>query len=494
MKTAQATRTLSRRFASLTDATRTWPWSTLVVLPLILVLGIVGGYSVSHQILLPLVLIVAAIPAAILIIRQPFDAVVVWLLVAPFFVVTADEWTRRVYWITHRTIIPAAAIVTLIKHLTLKRLRFGLIEVCMLAYFTISLFSILYYYSSNPVPELYHLYDLTVVGTALFWLIRTSAPRGEQLKRMMIAFIVISIVQGTVGLMMNISGLRSLLPSAWLRLQAERTTGTLGRDGEFSSTLAASLLLSAHYAFHARQRILQVLCWVAMAMGSLAILFVFSRATWLAAAVVAVLVIFLYRRMAPYLITALVVIAVILMATDLFSSSVAIAAKRFGYQRTIESRIVSDNAHLSMMEVKPLFGWGYGNYTRFHMDFVKPIEGVAVRDPEISSHNTFLNIGVELGLAGLAMYLMQYLLLFKATVTAYKKLPERTVYGRHLLLILWLGVVFWVVIANFQNLRIAAWGITWIQLLLGLIASITDATREPAPAGAGALARHPATV
>jgi len=480
MKTAQATWTpLSRYLASLREIVRAWPWPTLVVLPLILILGILGGFSVSRQILLPIVLIAAAIPAGILIFRQPFDAIIIWLLIAPFFTVTSDELTRRAYWITQRTIIPLAAIAALITSLHRKSLRFGWVEVFMFGYFLISLFSILYYYSSDPLPELFQLYDYTVVGAALFWLIRTTAPRGKQLKYLMIALITLSIVQGVVGLMMNISVTRSMLPRQWIVMSENRTTGTLGRDGEFSCTVTASLLLLAHYAFHTRKGTIRTLCMIALVLGSICLVFSFSRATWLASALVVVLVTVLYRRLAPYVI-GLAVIVILLLSTGVFSSSIAFASERLGYQRTVDSRIISNYAHIRMIQVKPLLGWGYGNYTRYHMPFVEPLEGVAVVDPGISSHNTFLNIAVELGLLGLFFFLMPTFLLARYSWAAYKELPREGFHSRYLLLVLWLGVLFWYVVSNFQNIRIAAWGITWIQLLLGLIATLVDASRASA--------------
>ena len=461
------------------------PWATLLPLGLMLTLGALLGYSISRQNVLLFSVAVAAVPVGLLLMRVPFYAVIIWLLVAPFFVVTYNSVTRMAYWITHRTLIPVAAMAVLLACLSKKRLRLGWVELFMLAYLVVSVFSVLYYYPGDPIPELYHVYDLTLVGMALFWLIRTTAPRGTQLKYMMIALIILSIVQGAVGLMMNISVTRGMLPSAWVVSSTNRTTGTLGRDGEFSCTVTASLLLLAHYAFYTRRGTIRTLCMIALVLGSLCLVFSFSRATWLASAIVVVLVTVLYRRLAPYVIT-LAVVLILILSTGIFSDSIAFASERLGYQRTVDSRIISNNAHLKMIQAKPLLGWGYNNYTRYHMAFVEPLEGVAVQDPEISSHNTFLNIAVELGLLGLFLFLMPAVLLARQSWTAYKELPKDGFYNRNLLLLLWLGVLFWVVVANFQNLRIAAWGITWIQFLLGLIATLVDASQESAAERAAA--------
>lgn len=460
-------------------------WGTLLPVALMVVLGFFLGYSISRQNIFLFSVAVAAVPAGLLLMRVPFYAVIIWLLIAPFFVVTYSSMTRMAYWITHRTLIPLAAMAVLLACLSKKRLRLGSVELFMLAYLAISLFSVLYHYPNDPMPEIYHVYDLTVVGVALFWLLRTTAPRGVQLKYMIVALIILAVIQGAVGLMMNISITRGMLPPAWIAASTNRTTGTLGRDGEFSCTVTAALLLLAHYAFYTQRGTIRTLCIIALVLGSLCLVFSFSRATWLASAIVVVLVSILYRRLAPYVLT-LAAILILILSTGIFSDSIAFASERLGYQRTVDSRIISNNAQLKMIEVRPLLGWGYGNYTRYHMAFVAPVEGVAVQDPEIGSHNTFLNIAVELGLLGLFCFLMPMVLLAKQSWTAYKELPKEGFYSRNLLMLLWLGVLFWVVVANFQNLRLAAWGITWIQFLLGLIATIVDASLELAAERAAA--------
>lgn len=461
------------------------PWATLLPLALMVVLGVFLGYSISRQNIFMFSVAVAAVPVGLLLMRVPFYAVIMWLLVAPFFVVTYSSITRMAYWITHRTLIPLAATAVLLACLSKKRIRLGGVELFMLAYLVISLFSVLYSYPNDPIPELYHVYDLTMVGMALFWLIRTTAPQGTQLKYMIVALIILAIIQGVVGLMMNISVTRGMLPPMWVAASTNRTTGTLGRDAEFSCTVTAALLLLAHYAFYTRRGTIRTLCMIALVLGCLCLVFSFSRATWLASALVVGLVTVLYRRLAPYVLT-LAAILILILSAGIFSDSIAFASERLGYQRTVDSRIISNNAHIKMIQAKPLLGWGYNNYTRYHMAFVEPVEGVAVQDPEISSHNTFLNIAVELGLLGLFCFLMPMVLLAKQSWTAYNELPQEGFYSRHLLLLLWLGVLFWIVVANFQNLRIAAWGITWIQFLLGVIATIVDASRQSAAERAAA--------
>ena len=450
----------------------------ILAFPLLLGLGILVGFSVNTPNYAIAAVLALAVPISVWILRRPFNAVILWLIIGPLFVVTYSPAIRVAYWGAHRALIPMAAIVAMMIGVARRRIRFGWVEFSLLAYLLVNLFSVLYNYPNAPLSRLYQVYDWTVVGIALFLLIRMTRPREQELKRLMIALIILTIVQGMVGLMMNFSATRGLLPTAWITTCAERTCGTLGRDAEFSSTLTASMLLIAHYAFNTRNRLFQVLSGIALLLGGVCLVLSFSRSTWLASSVVAVLAIVLYRRMVPYIL-ALVAVVALILSTNLFSGSMAFARERLGYQRTVNSRIVSNYSHLAMIQAKPLLGWGYGNYNRYNLDFVKPLEGVATTDVYISSHNTYLSMAVELGLLGLVLFLLPWFLLLGQSLAVYTRLPKHGFYSRELLVVLWLGVLFWFVVTNFMNMRLAAWGITWVWFLLGLIASVIDNSQEP---------------
>lgn len=469
-----------RHYEDLTSTLRTLSvspiWLIFLLSTLILVFGIFTGYGVTRLYFGITIGIVIAIPVAILWVRQPFNAIIVWLLIAPFFVVTLTGPIRIVYWFTHRTIIPLAAIIAVLNGSARGRiLRVGWIDFFLVAHLLINIFSVLYHYR-NPKPGFIEIYDLVLVWMTLFWLIRITAPRETDLRRLMSAIIILCIIQGVVGTMMNISVTRPLLPEHWIT--SRRTTGTLYRAAEFSSTVMASMLLIAYYAFHVRKRWIRLLCFIALGVGGLAITFSFSRSTWLASITILTLFMIFYRRIIPYILV-LAPFIVLLATADTFDDSRAFARERIGVQNTIDVRIISNYAALRMIAAKPFLGWGYDNFTRYHLDFIKPVGDTPVTDPYLSSHHTYLGMATELGLIGLMTFLMPWLLLLKRSFTRYKQLPQEGFYSRYLLLILWLGVLFWFIVTNSMNMRLAPWGMTWLGFLLGLIASIVDATEEP---------------
>jgi hypothetical protein len=461
------------RFSTVSEVVLTLPWSALVVVAAVPVLGILTAYLITHGRELIAVIIVAAIPIGLLLVRRPFTALLLWLLIAPFFVVTPNSATRMGYWVLHRALLPLAGIILLFSHLSRRRLHLDLVDIALLGYILVNVFSVLYYYPGDPLLNLYHVFDSVVVGAVLFWFIRAISPDKQQLEQVLIVLIVLSLLQGIIGLMMNLPFTRGLLPSFWYDATEARTSGTLKRPAEFSSTVAASLLLLAHYVFYVQRRLLKGLILVSMLLGCLAIVFTFSRSSWLAAAVAGAFLFLFYARLRPYFLIVGFVLVTVLSAS-LFADPLSFASERLGYQRTIDARIISNYAHLRMISMKPLLGWGFDNYTRYHMQFVTSVGDVAVRDPDISSHNTFLSITVELGLVGLALYLSVWLALLARSFTCYKRMPSAGLYSRKLLLLLWLGVLFWFIVSNSMNMRVTSWGSTWVWLLLGLIASIVD--------------------
>lgn len=455
------------------------PWSTLLVMALILVSGIFIGYAVSRQSYLIAVVAIAAVPVGIFLLNQPFDVIIIWLLVAPFFVTTDNTINRMAYWVTHRTMIPLTAIVTLVVRLTQKNLRFDRIDFFIFIYLLINIISVLYYYPDNPLPQLYEVYDRVLVGVALFWLLRTLAPNEVQMKRLVVTLLFVLLMQGCVGIMQNIPATRAVLPRRWLTLAGiNRTNGTFQGITQFGAVLITSMLLTAHYAFHVDERRIRILCLVGALLGGICIVLSFSRGTWLASAITLALAFQFYPRTRRYIL-ALASTLVLILSVSLFADSMAWASERFGSRGTVDSRLISNFAHLRMIQAKPLLGWGHDNYVHYHMPFVRAVAGVAVTDPEISSHNTFLSLTVELGLVGLVAFLMPWWLLFKESVAIYKRLPQKGFYSRYLLVVLWLGVAFFSVAGQSTNWRVTVWGMTWMQFPLGLIAGVVShATRQ----------------
>jgi O-antigen ligase len=465
-------------YSVLINRAMSFPWTTLLLVFLAPLLGVFVGYGISREDYLIVGIIVAIIPVGLFLLRRPFDMLIIWLLISPCFVITVTRTARLIYWVTHRAMIPLTTVVILISLLVQKRLRFDWIDLSILAYLLLNIFSIFYHYPNHPLPEIYEVYDTVVIGATLFWLLRMIRPDEAQLKRLAFASIFVVLFHAGISVMQNIPGAHTILPDAWMamKLRSGRSPGVFKGVPDLGATLITLLLIAAHYAFHTRRALPRLLCAIAAVLATVSLLLGFSRATWLGSAFVAVLLYLSYPRVRPYILLTALIIALVLSA-NVFAHFSDFALERLQQQNTVDSRFISNVAHINMIQAKPVFGWGVGNYNRYHMQFVERAGGVAVTDAHISSHNTFLSMTVELGLVGLFLYFAPWFSLLGKSVVAYKRFPREIFCGRYLLLGIWLGIFFWFVVALTTNFRVSSWSMTWIQFNLGLTAVLVDSSR-----------------
>lgn len=77
-------------------------------------------------------------------------------------------------------------------------------------------------------------------------------------------------------------------------------------------------------------------------------------------------------------------------------------------------------ANIEMIKERPVLGWGYGNYRQFRAPFYE-------RHPQANhtghAHNTFLQIGVDGGLIGLAAFLFFFWSLLRMGWETYQRIP-----------------------------------------------------------------------
>jgi hypothetical protein len=79
-------------------------------LPLLLgaLFGIAAAFLIANGALVFLLPLAFVVPAAIILIRYPFAAVIIWVLVFPYFVQEPFPAGRFLFWLLHRIMIPAA--------------------------------------------------------------------------------------------------------------------------------------------------------------------------------------------------------------------------------------------------------------------------------------------------------------------------------------------------------------------------------------------------
>jgi O-antigen ligase len=163
-------------------------------------------------------------------------------------------------------------------------------------------------------------------------------------------------------------------------------------------------------------------------------------------------------------------ILVLVLGSGLLADEVAFAQQRFfsaDSEESALSRLPVVYASVRMFEEKPLFGWGYENFDKFDYRFQRRVGDLITPDKDHASHNVYLTILAEQGLAGLALFLAPMMWVLFATARAWPRMRAEGFYSRKLVFSLWLVIVFHVVVNNFSNMRIEyGQGMWWIALAL----------------------------
>lgn len=455
--------------------------------------GLVLGYLVLEGLWYIGVVIVAALPALILIHRHPFLAVLIWLLVTPFLLHTETNYLRYVYWILHRGLPPLALMILILSDgLQMRRRplpRLGPAEVAMAGYMLASMLSIALQ-NGNPVAMFYLFYDRIIVAMCLYLLIRLSEPTDVEMRWLLGVAAFIVLTQSAVGVLSQF--VPGVLPSTWMENAGARTVGTLINPAIYTIALMFGALILIHAAQHVTSRWLRVLFALCFLLAVYCTFISFSRASWLAGGVVGVLVFLAYPRFTVKL--GLVVVPLgLLLAGVLLADQIAWARERIysaEAENSANSRLPIMVGAYNMFLEKPVVGWGYGNFDLYDRSFYGVLLGSNGDNRDHASHNYFLTILAEQGLLGLSLYLFPMAYWLVRSARRYGDMPRAGLRSRKLLWMLWLVILFHVIVSNFINMIVIyGLGIWWITLgLIGYLVQdgeLREPARRPAEARPG---------
>ena len=151
-----------------------------------------------------------------------------------------------------------------------------------------------------------------------------------------------------------------------------------------------------------------------------ALYFTYTRGPMLAVALVGVgLVVLATRARWPSMLLLATAVATLFVLWSSFTSS-SVYQSRFGNTHNIQTRVVLQKASLTLASQRPIVGWGYGSFNT-----VKNSANLQSEDPSAlaynTSHNTFLTVLVELGLAGLALFLLPWFIIGRRAISAARR-------------------------------------------------------------------------
>jgi len=450
------------------------------VLPVLvfLVTGVVGlviAYLIVGDNWLYAAVLLSVIPALLILHKNPFIGVLIWLLLTPFLLHTQIAASRQVYWLVHR-ILPILSIVFLILSSlfgTNKRKlpKLDMVEISMGGYIFVSIISIMLL-NNDPAQTFFRFYDLYIIPMCLYLIIRLYVPNRKSLQLLIPIAIFITITQVTIGMVSWIAP--SVLPSAWLTYQGIRTTGSVASVSVYTTTLVFTGLILLNVGLQFKKKIKRNI-FILLFLSTLFAQFIsYSRASWLAAILILIALAFMYPKFIGKFALMSVLLGLVMGSIFLQSSYFQTARDRLTSaesENSALSRLPVYVAAIRMFNEKPLFGWGYDNFDRFDRRFQGRFGDLVNPDEkDLTSHNVYLTMLAEQGLIGLSLYLLPFILLFWRSRNAVSRMPKLGFLNQNMLLSMWLVILAFFVVQNLAPMVVVfGLGLNWITL--GLISN-----------------------
>ncbi|HSL46391.1 MAG TPA: O-antigen ligase family protein [Anaerolineales bacterium] len=444
------------------------------------ILAIFAGYMVVHGSWMIALALLLALPAFIVLHRYPWLALLIWLAVVPLFTYTPDTAGRQIFWLTHRALPPATLIIMLIaSKLRINPRQFpnlGWAEGMMAVYLIFGIASIVLL-NDKAQATFYLFYDRVISPICLYMVIRLWAPNEEDLKRLAPVVLFLLVFQIFAGLLAWYSP--SLLPAAWTRGDAGRTTGTLSSYGAYAAAMLFSGLFLLQSRLNQKAGFVRNLYLFSFILAGFGVFISFSRGAWTAGLLV-ILGLLLIDRKHILQIGLIVIPLVYVLADGPLASQIEWAQERLSSERAEQSALVRlpvFQASMRMFAAKPFFGWGYENFNRYDSQFYSAVEGVAAPVKDLSSHNFFLTLLAEQGSVGTFLFLFPFFWWLMRSLRKMPGLPMAGYWGKRSLTLAWLFIFAYITINTFHNMRVV-FGLSLWWVGLALIANAVEHPRE----------------
>jgi O-antigen ligase len=357
--------------------------------------------------------------------------------------------------------------------LSRSEFRVSIIDLALVVFMLLALANI-WLLSGNPVRMSVAFYDKVFIPISLYWLIRVIEPRANELKALLWVFLWLVFLQFTVAALSWVAP--SVVPAAWLGRAGERAVGTVGGPGPYTVTLMVGGLLAVAYLPQVRSTLGRMALYGVMVATFVGVAISLSRGSWLGAALVFIGLAIFYRGMTTRLLAVLAVLMAVLIVAP--GSPLSLATERLGDVDTAESRLLTNNAAVRMIQERPLMGFGYGNFEFYDESYKVRLGDIPVE--EGSAHQTYLALAAENGVPALLLYMFPALFLLWLTVTRWRDISERHPMHARLIVVLWLALVHQFTVTSFMDmLHSTPWGTAMWWLCLGLIHVLISQASRP---------------
>jgi len=359
-------------------------------------------------------------------------------------------------------------------------------EICMVIFTFLCSVSLIQSGANSDASEgqnkwLNALFNITYFPFLTYFIIKRIEYRKERAKVLLVALSSVGAYLGFTGICehFRIDALvwpKYILDSSIKTHQDDRVTGpfleSVAMGRVLTVTLLCMLIMATEYN-GIRRTILYV--FAILAAGS--IYFTYTRGPWIGFGVALLVILTLrtkMRRPGVLLLVAILIVGISGAGSKFsFFDEGTLFSRR---QNTVDDRLASYATALKMGAENPLFGVGFGRFGAEWENYFTPIPGV-LANPETMSHNTFLGILAESGLATLVFFLAILYQLLKMCFATYGKLDSAKTFERSLTAIaLGLGLMY-IATGFVSDLRWNLLQNNLVFLMFGVVASLAGRTR-----------------
>jgi putative inorganic carbon (HCO3(-)) transporter len=196
-----------------------------------------------------------------------------------------------------------------------------------------------------------------------------------------------------------------------------RVVSTFTSSGALGLYIGAGVVFSVAILAWKGPRSLRLPAILLIGVAVPALFFTYSRGPVLGGAVVAVFIALVANRARVPSLLLFATVAILVFAVWGQISSSAVYQERLGVTETVSTRSEIQRVTLNLIRQRPLFGWGYNTFDEAKLT-------VASRDPRfdaLSSHSTFLTVLAELGVVGLTLLLLPWIVIAWRAVSATRR-------------------------------------------------------------------------
>jgi O-antigen ligase len=353
-----------------------------------------------------------------------------WLFLAPLFQEAAEyspsplgePLSYAVY------VLPALALGVLTIIDRSREVRLTAIDYFPAAFLAYSLISLVVTSTAlQSTPKL--VYTTIMLGPVVYYFLRVGPGARVALPKLAVTLVLSAMVQGVLALVNYGTGWGLWNDTVWRGASDTdfaRAVGTLSNPAVLGMVLGIAIVTAvALLSWGGPARFRRLAVW-ALVLCVPALFATLTRGPMVATALAVALILVLGRWRfvtiggIAVLLVALVALFPSIRETDLYQ-------ERFADAQTLSHREAIQEWSLKLAAEKPIFGWGKGSFNEVKNAAQFDIQGANIQLVlQFTSHNTYLTALVELGVVGVALFALPFVVLFVSGLLALRRdTPDR---------------------------------------------------------------------